>query len=160
MRGAGEQAFSACSIGYIHGLICDSITLFHSDACNAKALRNESMILEVLEAEEPAVFRQELFNTLVHYYEEIQGLHGACGRPKPKSFKHKMKSAQPRAAAAAAAGGDSAEDAADEPPAPPPLVEGGGWSRTTSCGSSDRPRRTGGRKAWQGWYQGLVNKAA
>ena len=68
LRGAGEQAFSACSIGYIHGLICDSITLFHSDACNAQALRNESMImiLEVLEAEEPAVFRQELFDTLVH----------------------------------------------------------------------------------------------
>ena len=45
------------------------------------------MILEVLEAEEPAVFRQELFNTLVHYYEEIQGLPGAGGRPKPQSFK-------------------------------------------------------------------------
>ena len=68
--------------------------LCHSDACNTQALRNESMILEVLEAEEPAVFRQELFNTLVHYYEEIQGLHGAGGRPKPKSFKHIMKSAQ------------------------------------------------------------------
>ena len=69
------------TIGYIHGLICDSITLFHSDACNAKALRNDCMILEVLEAEEPAVFRQELFNTLVHYYEEILGLPGAGGRP-------------------------------------------------------------------------------
>ncbi len=53
------------------------------------------MILEVLEAEEPAVFRQELFTTLVHYYEEIEGLHGAAGRPKPKSFKHKMKSRPP-----------------------------------------------------------------
>ena len=40
------------TIGYIHGLICDTITLFHSDACNTK----------------------ELFNTLVHYYEEILGL--------------------------------------------------------------------------------------
>ena len=99
----------------------------HSDACNTKALRNESMILEVLVAEEPAVFRQELFNTLVHYYEEILGLPGAGGRPKPQSFKRKMKSAQRRAAAAAAAaGGDSAEDAADEQPAPPPPVEGGG----------------------------------
>ena len=55
------------------------------------------MILEVLEADEPAVFRQELFDTLVHYYEEILGLPGAGGRPKPKSFKHKMKSAQSRA---------------------------------------------------------------
>jgi hypothetical protein len=103
LRGAGEQAFTACSIGYIHGLICDSITLFHSDACNTK----------------------ELFNTLVHYYKEILGLPGAGGRPRPQSFKRMMKSAQPRAAAAAAAaaGGDSAEDVADELPAPPPLVE-------------------------------------
>ena len=101
LRGAGEQAFTACSIGYIHGLICDSITLFHSDACNTK----------------------ELFNTLVHYL----GLPGAGGRPRPQSFKRMMNSAQPRAAAAAAAaGGDSTEDVADELPAPPPLVEGGG----------------------------------
>ena len=126
LRGADEQAFSACSIGYIHSLICDSITLFHTDACNTQALRNESMILEVLEAEEPAVFRQELFNTLEHYYEEILGLPGAGGRPKPQSFKRKMKSAQPRAAAAAAAGGDSTEDAVDEPPPPPPPDGGGG----------------------------------
>ena len=52
------------------------------------------MILEVFEAEEPAVFLQELFTTLDHYYEEIQGLHGAARRPKLKSFKHKMKSAK------------------------------------------------------------------
>jgi hypothetical protein len=96
LHGAGEQAFNACSIGYIHGLICDSIT------CNTK----------------------ELFNTLVHYNEEILGLPGAGGRPRPQSFKRMMNSAQPRAAAAAAAaGGDSAEDVADELPAPPPLVE-------------------------------------
>ena len=137
----------------------------HSDACNTKALRNESMILEVLEAEDPAVFRQELFDTLVHFYEEILGLLGAGGRPKPQSFKHKMKSAQPRAAAAAVAGGVSAEDAADEPPAPPPPVEGGDEAEpqaaeevAASC--TCRPRRVGGRKAWQGWCQGLVIKAA
>ena len=113
------------TIGYIHGLICDSITLFQSDACNAKALRNESMILEVLEAKEPAVFRQQLFNTLVHYYEEILGMPCAGGRPKPQSFKRKMKRAKTQAAAdAAAAASESAEDAADGPPAPPPRVEG------------------------------------
>ena len=47
-----------------------------------------------------------MFNTLEHYYERL-GLPGAGGRPKPQSFKRKMKSAQPRAAAAAAAGGES-----------------------------------------------------
>ena len=108
------------------------------------------------------MFRQELFNTLVHYYEEILGLPGAGGRPKPQSFKHKMKSAQPRAAAAAAAaGGDSAEDAADGPPAPPPhrrwrgVVEPNRQLLERSC-----PRRAGASKAWQGWCQGLVIKPA
>ena len=70
------------------------------------------------------MFRQELFNTLVHYYKEILGMPCGGGRPRPQSFKRMMNSAQPRAAAAAvAAGGDSAEDVADELPAPPPLVE-------------------------------------
>ncbi len=50
------------------------------------------MVLEVLEAKEPAIFSQELFTTLVHCCEEILGLHCAGGRPKPKSFKRKMKS--------------------------------------------------------------------
>ncbi len=100
------------TIAYIHSLICNSITLFHSYACNARALRNEIMILEVLEAEEQAVFRQELFTTLVHYYKAIQGLRCA----KPKSFKHKMKSAKSRAAPADASGGESTENAPEAPP--------------------------------------------
>ena len=45
------------------------------------------MILEVLEAEDPAVFRQELFDTLVHFYEEILGLPGAGERPKPRELQ-------------------------------------------------------------------------
>jgi hypothetical protein len=97
------------------------------------------MILEVLEAEEQAVFLQELFDTLVHYYEEILGLPGAGGRPKPQSFKHKMKSAQSRAAAAVVAGGDSAEDAVDGPPAPPPPVEGGGGAEPPAAGAAAAP---------------------
>ena len=48
------------------------------------------MILEVLEVLEPAVFHHNLSNTLTHYYEEIQSMSGAGGRPKPKSFKLKM----------------------------------------------------------------------
>ncbi len=45
------------------------------------------MILEVLKAQEQAVFRQQLFNTLTTYYEEVQSMSGACRRPKPKHFK-------------------------------------------------------------------------
>ena len=78
------------TIGYIHGIVTDSITSLPSDACNQRALRNEIMILEVLEALEPAAFRNKLCNTLTHYYEEIQSMSGAGGRPKPKSFKLKV----------------------------------------------------------------------
>ncbi len=67
------------------------------------ALRNEIMILEVLQAQEPVVFRQELFNTLTTYYEEIQSMSGAGGRPQPKHFKHQMI-----AAGGAAGGGEQA----------------------------------------------------
>ncbi len=112
------------TIAYIHSLICDSITLFHSDACNARALRNEIMILEVLEKQEPAVLRQELFTTLVHYYEEIQGQHGAAGRPKPKSFKRRMQRAKLLPAPAETAGSESTEKASEEQAA-----EGGGGAK-------------------------------
>jgi hypothetical protein len=71
------------------------------------------MILEVLEEQDQAVFRQELFNTLTTYYEEIQSMSGAGGRPQPKHFKRRM------IAAGGAAGGGAPEAGvdADEPPA-------------------------------------------
>jgi hypothetical protein len=101
------------TIGYIHGIVTDCITRLPSDVCTQRALRNEIMILEVLEAQEPAVFRQELFNTLTTYYEEIQSMSGAGGRPQPKHFKRRM------IAAGGAAGGGAPEAGgdADEPPA-------------------------------------------
>jgi hypothetical protein len=69
------------------------------------------MILEVLEAQEPAVFRQELFNTLTTYYEEVQLMSCAGGRPKPKHFKRRMI-----AAGGATGGGETAQEADDEQP--------------------------------------------
>ena len=59
------------TIGYIHAIVTDCITRLPTDACTQRALRNEVMILEVLEEQEPAVFRQELFTTLTTYYEEV-----------------------------------------------------------------------------------------
>jgi hypothetical protein len=44
------------------------------------------LLQRLLQEEEPAVFSQELFNTLLHYYEEILGMAGAGRRPKPKHF--------------------------------------------------------------------------
>jgi hypothetical protein len=84
------------------------------------------MILEVLEAQEPAVFRQQLFSTLTTYYEEIQSMSGAGGRPKPKHFKRTMIADDE-----AAGGGEPIEEAAAEagdnapqpPPPPPPAAD-------------------------------------
>ncbi len=74
--------------------------------------------------QEAAAFRrQKLFNTLTHYYEEIQSMSGADGRPKPKHFKRTMLDdkvvsggGKSREAAPAAA----AEDAAGNVPPPQP----------------------------------------
>ena len=97
------------------------------------------------------MFRQELFNTLVHNYEDILGLPGAGGRHRPQSFKRKMKSAQPRAAAAAAAaGGDSAEDAAIGQPAPPPPVEEGGGAEPPATEAAAAPAGPAAGKCGKG----------
>ncbi len=78
------------TVGYIHWIVTDCITRLPSDACNQRALQNEIMILEVLEAQEPAVFRHQLFNTLTKDYKEIQSISGVGRRPKPKHFKRTM----------------------------------------------------------------------
>ncbi len=114
------------TISYIHGLVTDSITCLPSDACNKRALRNEIMILEVLEAQEPAVFRQKLFNTLTHYYKQIHSMSGAGGR-SPSTSNARLDDevvaggGESREAAPAAA----AEDAAGNvpPPLPPPAAD-------------------------------------
>ncbi len=84
------------------------------------------MILEVLEEEEPAVFSQELFNTLSHYYEEILGTRmagAAGGRPKPKNFT--VFSHTQNAQCIITCYGDS-EVAGDAPQAPGPAKRLGG----------------------------------
>ncbi len=107
------------TIGYIHGIVTDCITRLPSDACNQRALQNEIMILEVLEAQELAVFRHQLFNTLTKYYEEIQSMSGAGGHPKRKHFKRTMIADEE-----VAGGGEPIEEAAaeadDNAPQPPP----------------------------------------
>ncbi len=65
-----------------------------------------------------------MFTTLVHYYEEILGLHDAGGHPKPKSFKRKMKSVMVLPAPAETAGSVSSEKAPEQQPA-----DGGGGAK-------------------------------
>ncbi len=102
------------------------------------------MILEVLEKQEPAVFLQKLFNTLTHYYEDIQSMSCAGGRPKPKSFKHtkcdkadagggESHEAAPAAAAEVAAGNVP-------PPQPPPAADSDAPA-TPATPSAKKPRK-------------------
>jgi hypothetical protein len=103
------------TIGFIHRIVTDCITRLPSDACTQCSIRvrNEIMILKVLEAQEPAVFRQELFNTLTTYYEEIQSMSCSGRCPQPKHFKRQMI-----AAGGATGGGAPAAGGDDEPPPP------------------------------------------
>jgi hypothetical protein len=110
-----------------------------------RALQNETMILEVLEAQEPAVFRQQLFSTLTTYYEEIQSMSGA-GRPKPKHFKRTMIADEE-----AAGGGEPIEEAAaaaDDkapPPPPPPAAD----DAAPDTAAPPHPPQERGKRAWQ-----------
>jgi hypothetical protein len=95
------------------------------------------MIL-VLEALKPAVFRHNLCNTLMHYYEKIQFMSSAGGCPKPKHFKLKMNvdgglllalpaeetedNDPPPQPAAAAAGPSQQRPANDDDEAPAPAA--------------------------------------
>jgi hypothetical protein len=101
-----------------------------SDACNQRALRNEIIILKVLEAQEPAVFRwQKLFNTLTHYYEEIQSMSSAGGRQKPKHFTRTMLDEL------VAGGGESREAA----PAAAAEDAAGNWQRAAAAADAEAP---------------------
>ena len=133
------------TISYIHD--CNRL---HSpsiiDANNQRALRNEIMILEVLEALEPALFRQNLANTFTHYYEEVQSMFGAGGRPKPKSFKLKMNVGDGLPLAPAA---EAQEDNDVPPPSaaaaaadPPPQADDDDTAAVAAA--TPPPSRTGG----------------
>ncbi len=93
-------------------------------------------------AQEPAVFRKEFFDTLLHYNEELLSMAGAGGRPKPKSFKRTMKSESLCAAVAQAAGGVEPGEAARAPAAEATAAEssrpagaggGGACCRCSRC---------------------------
>ena len=143
------------TIGYIHAIVTDCIPRLPSDACNQRALRNETMILEVLEAQEPAVFRQQLFSTLTTYYEEIQSMSGAGGRPKPKHFKRTMIADDE-----AAGGGEPIEQAAGDAPQQPPLPPAANDAAPDP--EATPPPQERGKRAWRfGWGKGtVVNKSA
>ena len=111
------------------------------------------MILEVLEALEPAVFRHNLGTTLTHYYEEIQSMSGAGGRPKPKHFKLKMNvdGGLPLALPAA--------EAEDNDPPPQPAAAAAGASQPPPADDDEAPAAAATTPAKKGRVKGNGAKA-
>jgi hypothetical protein len=137
-RGPGPLV-SKHGVGHIHALMIDTLTNFPTELIRTRALRNEKMVIEELE-KNADVYRTELRDCLVDYYEQILKMDGAGGIPRSSTFKHKFKrgfvAAAPSRDAAAAAldddehtnGGEgdgqepdaTAEDGADANKKPPP----------------------------------------
>ena len=115
-NGERTPLVSKHTIGYIHALMIDSVTSTSTEPPKARALRNETMVVEELEANKD-VWRSELRDCLVDYYVNILRMDGAGGMPRSSTFKRKFKSistAAPAAPAADAADADAADaDAAD-----------------------------------------------
>jgi hypothetical protein len=80
------------TVGYIHALMIDSVTLLQSASPNACALQNEKMIVEELSSVDPDTWRRELLDYLVDYYEGgVLMMAGAGGLPLATTFKRKFK---------------------------------------------------------------------
>jgi hypothetical protein len=105
----------------------DTLTNFPTEVIRTRALRNEKMVIKELEANED-VYRKELRDCLVDYYEQILKMHGAGGVPQSSTFKHKFK----RVFVAAAPSRDAA------PPADEEKANGGeGDSQATNATAED-----------------------
>jgi hypothetical protein len=96
---AGERTplVSKHTIGYNHVLMIDSVTVLSTEPPKARALRNETMVVEELELNKD-VFRSELRDCLVDYYVNILKMDGAGGIPRSSTFKRRFKSISANAA--------------------------------------------------------------
>ncbi len=65
------------TVGYIHALIIDTVTLNNSESPYARALRNEQMVTQELDEMDPHKFRSELVKCLADYYENVRDMEGA-----------------------------------------------------------------------------------
>jgi hypothetical protein len=104
------------TIGYIHALMIDSVTALSTEPPKARALRNETMVVEELELNKD-VFRSELRDCLVDYYVNILKMDGTGGMPLSSTFKSISANAATDGegdAAAAGGGGGGGGDADNE----------------------------------------------
>jgi hypothetical protein len=75
----------------------DSVSALSTEPPKARALRNETMVVEELELNKD-VFRSELRDCLVDYYENILKMDGAGGMPWASTFNRNFKSISANAA--------------------------------------------------------------
>ena len=159
-NGERTPLVSKHTIGYIHALMIDTVTSVSSEPPKARALRNETMVVEELEANED-VWRSELRDCLVDYYVNILKMDAAGGMARTSTFKRKFKGAanattdgEGAAADAAAAGGgggtgdtgdiesDTGRTDANATP-PPPAAP----AEAAPAEAASPPRKAGGRRA-------------
>ena len=110
------------TVGYIHGLLIDTLTFHSTDATFAQAVCNSEMICEQLAQVTPDTFRAELSACLLDYYEKICGMAGVGGVKSVPRRRFAAKTAVAAAAAEIDADGPSSQ-AADgdiEAGSPPP----------------------------------------
>ena len=77
------------TIAYIHALMIDSISMLFEESINARALEHEKTMLDDYSSMNPDAFMSQLQAVLSTYFEDIKGVHGASGCPKPKIVKRR-----------------------------------------------------------------------
>jgi hypothetical protein len=121
------------TVAYIHALIIDSISIVFKASMNSRAHEHEGAMVDVYSKMNPDSFTSQLQTTLTAYYEDIKGVQGASGCPKPKVVKRKFEDQEDAGFAQKAAPAAPPAPPTPTPPTPtptPPLS----------------PRRTGGRQ--------------
>jgi hypothetical protein len=63
----------------------DSISIPFEESINAQALQHESVMVDVCTKRKPDSFKSQLQAVLTAYYEDIKGVRGASGCPRPKT---------------------------------------------------------------------------
>ena len=65
------------TVGYIHALVIDCISIASDDSINARALEHENAMVNVYTKMKPDSFKSQLQAVLTTYYADIKGILGA-----------------------------------------------------------------------------------
>ena len=113
------------TVAYIHALIIDSIAIVFEASINSRAHEHEGAMVDVYSKMNTDSFTSQLQTTLTAYYEDIKGVQGASGCPKPKVVKRKFEDQEDaelaqKAAPARAADTDANDAENNATPVTPP----------------------------------------